>query len=143
MPKSRAEVSISANIERCWKFILDLKNIGLCLGILDEAKDIEDGSTLWVLKTQQATITRTKSVKASIKFKDPYRRIEWRALGENLSIDGSVELESMAKDKTKAIVELEIEIKGPLGIILNPMISAMINSRVETFSENIKNKLES
>jgi hypothetical protein len=29
MPKSKTEILINTDIERCWKFILDLKNIGL------------------------------------------------------------------------------------------------------------------
>jgi uncharacterized membrane protein len=142
MPKSKTEILINTDIERCWKFILDLKNIGLSLDILDEVKDLENESALWILKTQQATITKTKSVKASIKLKEPYKKVIWEALGENLSINGLIELESIAKDRTKAIIELDMEVKGPLGIILNPIISTMINSRVETFSKSIKNKLE-
>lgn len=142
MPKSRTEILINANAERCWEFISDLKNIGLSLDILDEVKNLEKENALWILKTQQASITKTKFVKASIKLKEAYKKVVWEALGEHLFMNGFIELISIAKDKTKAIIELEIKVKGALGMVLNPMISTMISSRVEAFSKNLKNKLE-
>ncbi|MEM3507272.1 MAG: hypothetical protein QW589_04025 [Candidatus Bathyarchaeia archaeon] len=79
MPKSKTEIMIDGAIGRCWKFLSNFKNVGLCLDILDEVKVLENESVLWILKTQQATITRTKFVKSSIKFKESYRKVVWEA----------------------------------------------------------------
>lgn len=59
-----------------------------------------------------------------------------------MTVKGAIELTSMGGDKTEARFELTMDIKGALGMVLRPMISSMIGSRVDVLAQCVKERSE-
>ncbi|MEM3522488.1 MAG: SRPBCC family protein [Candidatus Bathyarchaeia archaeon] len=141
MPSAETKVTINASLFKIWAFLNNLENIGKCLGVVDEVKLVNKNRARWILKSQQARVTRTKEVEAQFTMLEENKRIAWSAKGENLSIEGECELEPKG-NSTECKIKLTFEVLGVLGSILKPMISMTIKSRLEAFTQCIKENVE-
>jgi carbon monoxide dehydrogenase subunit G len=139
MPTAELITTVKARIGEVYSFLRDLKNIGKCLGIVEEVNLIGEEAT-WILKTQQARITRTREVKARYIILEENKRVVWEAKGGNLYIHGEFILK--ADEETEINTKLTFEILGPLGAILKPMISMTIESRLKSLIQCLKENVE-
>lgn len=141
MPSAETKIVINANLFKAWTFLNDLENIGKCLGVIDEVKLIDKNRAKWILKSQQARVTRTKDLEAQFTILEENKRIAWNAKGENLTIEGECELEAKG-ELTECKIKLTFEVLGVLGSILKPMVSMSIKSRLNAFTQCIKENIE-
>ncbi len=120
------------------EFLRNLGNLGRCLGIVEEVVE-EDGEARWILKSQQARITKSREVKA--RFTElGESHASWEAKGGALSIIGEYKLKQ-TDASTWLGAKLTFELSGPLGAIMGPMISMTIDSRLKGFLQCVKEGL--
>ncbi|MEM1546433.1 MAG: SRPBCC domain-containing protein [Candidatus Methanomethylicia archaeon] len=139
MPTAESKITVKAKVEEIYGFLRDLRNIGRCLGVVEEI-NLVDGEAIWILKTQQARITRTREVRAKYITLEENKRIIWEAKGGNLYIHG--EFIFKTNSEIEVNVKLTFEVLGPLGAILRPMISITIGSRLESLIQCLKENVE-
>jgi len=141
LPTAEAKTVIKADSPRVWAFLKDLKNVGYCLGVVEEVITVDGGRARWILKSQQARTTRTREVEAQFTVLEANKRIAWKTTGGNLTIEGDCELEPR-DGVTESKIKLTFDISGPLGAVMRPMISMTIDSRLEAFIQCLKGSLE-
>ncbi|MEM2126946.1 MAG: SRPBCC family protein [Candidatus Bathyarchaeia archaeon] len=135
MSTAEADIILDLPIERLRGFLRDLGNIGRCLGVVEDVVK-EGGQARWILKSQQARITRTREVRARFKELDE-NRASWEARGGALSISGDYQLEPR-DGSTRLKSRLTFELSGPLGAIMGPMNSLTIDSRLKGFLQCVR-----
>jgi len=139
MPITESEILLNVSSDKLKEILANLEFVGISLGIVDDVTIIDDKKAVWHLKSQQARITRTKTVEAKLLQVSP-REVVWEAKGGNLIIRGECSI-SDADNKSRLKIKLEFNLKGPLGAIFRPMISMTINSRLENFMNNLKEEI--
>lgn len=139
MPTAELTTTVKAKVGEVYGFLRKLENIGKCLGIVEEINLIGE-EAIWILRTQQARITRTREVKARYTILEENKRIAWEAKGGNLYIHGEFIIK--ANEETEINTKLTFEILGPLGAILKPMISMTIESRLKSLIQCLKENVE-
>ncbi|MEM4297139.1 MAG: SRPBCC family protein [Nitrososphaerota archaeon] len=140
MPTAQKTVSLKIQAQKLWSFLIDARNIGESLGVVEKTS-LAEGRVVWALKAPFSSITQTKTLEVSIDKIEEGRRMGWRAEGAHLMIQGACSLEPRGEE-TICEVTLTFEPKGALAPILRPMIEMNIGSRLEVFIKSLKERLE-
>lgn len=96
MPIAESEILLDVGSDKLKEILANLEFVGKSLGIVDDVTIIDDEKAVWHLKSQQARITRTKTVEAKLLQVSP-REVVWEVKGGNLIIRGKCSISDTDK----------------------------------------------
>lgn len=141
MPTAQKTVALRSKLEKVWKFLSDVENIGEALGVVEQTT-LEEGKSRWSLKSPFSIVTQTKTLDVVLTKAEEEKKVSWKAEGDHLTIEGKCSFESR-NDETICDIVLTFEPKGALSPILKPMMEMNIGSRLQVFVNSLKERLES
>ena len=151
MPEISKEIVVNAPLEQTWALVSDMARFSLCIPGCKEVKPISETEFDWKLETKVLRTTRKATARTrAVKMEPPTHsefvgegRLFERSNHYKLTITGTTDLETMAKDKTRIIFTGDVRASGLGGAIIEKVAAGQMDGLFAEFEENIKRALDS
>src|SRR5262245_19310712 len=105
---------ISTGIDRVYSELNDVGRIGYCVAGVKQVDVVDDTHSKWRIEQRIGFMARTFNLEAEITERRPPSHIGFRANGQDVEINGHVQLESLEPDRTSCEVLIDANVTGPL-----------------------------
>lgn len=137
MAKTEVDFEIAADADALQAFMTDPELVSKIIPFVESTD--EEGR--WVLKDQQSKVTQTKRLVPTLTVGSG-GRIEWVGKGEKLTVTLRMEVRPDKKACSKVKAELMMDIEGPLGVVLAPIISLNIRNQIDSIVRSLRDEFE-
>lgn len=130
MPTAETSVTIPTSGKETFERLRNLEFLTSTLKFVERQEVDEAGKVNWYLRFPMSTTTRTKNLELSMKVDEIRQEIRWEGVGQYITWRGFYRLEEKEPKVTSAYVKLEVEGKGPMASVINPMAALQIKNHL-------------
>jgi carbon monoxide dehydrogenase subunit G len=140
--ESSQEFEIRTELEKCWNFFLDLRNIGLCIPGCESVILLDSGIAQLKIKLKVGYLSRTFEIKAKLNEVQRPSRISFSGEGPDAEISGALDFSS-GEGSVKVKYGIEIKPSSVIGKTAVTMMGKdLVRKQASQFASCVKAKLE-
>jgi hypothetical protein len=130
MPTAEASVTIPASRKETLERLRNSEFLASTLKFVERQEVDKAGKVNWYLRFPMSKTTRTKNLELSMKVDEVTQEISWEGIGQYITWRGFYRLEEKEPKVTSAYVKLEVEGKGPMASVINPVAALQIKNQL-------------
>jgi carbon monoxide dehydrogenase subunit G len=140
--ESDVKFTVNAPLAKVWEVLSDLERLGRCLPMVEEVRVIRPGVAEWTLKLTLGPIAKTIKLKSKVVRQDPPVHASFKAEGQDLSLTGQVNLQSLQSGGTEVHYRFGLDARGSLSKIIENIARRRTEPLKEETVDRIRNALE-
>ena len=137
------KIDLNVPAEEAWNFLIDINKFSTCLPGIDEVKQIDDKTFEGLISAAVGPISGKFSFRSTIVESRPPEQMLVRTEGTDsvtkstVNADMTVDLKSVANDKTQMDYKADVKIKGRLGILGDMVLRATATLILQEFTRRL------
>src|ERR1044071_8265912 len=136
-------IDLNVPAEKAWEFLIDIDKFATCLPGIDEVKQIDDKTFDGIIASAVGPISGKFSFRSTIVESRPPEQMLVRTEGTDsvtkstVNADMTVDLKSVASEKTQMDYKADVKIKGRLGILGDMVLRATATLILQEFTRRL------
>jgi carbon monoxide dehydrogenase subunit G len=140
--KIEEEFEVASSIEHLYGELNDVGEIGYCIAGVKDVQVIDADHSRWKIEQRFGAIARTFDLQAEISERQPPERILFEARGQDVEINGSVQLERVSDEQTRCAIVIDVNAIGALVPLLEIFAKGPQRALIRKTVSNIRQRLE-
>jgi carbon monoxide dehydrogenase subunit G len=141
--KIQEAFEIAAPIDRMYREVLDVGEIGYCIAGVKEVEVISADESRWKIEARAGFMARTFNLVGRITERRPPELMAFSGKGQDIEISGHVQLTPASKSSTRCETVVEVVVTGPFAPLVDLMAKGPQQALIKQTIQNLRNKLES
>jgi carbon monoxide dehydrogenase subunit G len=141
--KIQEAFDIAAPIERMYREILDIGEIGYCIAGVKDVKVINADESEWKIEARAGFMARTFNLAGRITERRPPELMAFSGKGQDIEISGHVQLTRLTDNSTRCETVVEAVVTGPFAPLVDLMARGPQQALIKQTIKNLRNRLES
>jgi carbon monoxide dehydrogenase subunit G len=133
---------VGAPIERLYGVLNDVDEIGQCIAGVKEVVAVSDTESRWKIEARAGFMARTFDISGTITERRPPSYLAFKGAGQDVTISGFVELESIESRVTRCSAVVEAETSGALAPLVDLMARGPQQALIEQTISNLRRRLD-
>jgi hypothetical protein len=141
------KIDLNVPAEHAWNFLIDINKFSKCLPGIDEVNQIDDKTFDGVISAAVGPISGKFSFRSTIVESRPPEQMVVRTEGTDsvtkstVNADMTVDLKSVASDKTLMDYKADVKVKGRLAILGDMVLRATATLILQEFTRRLHKEL--
>lgn len=136
------QFDVDSPIGRVFDELNDVTEIGQCIAGFKAVQVLDATHSRWKFEQRFGAIAKTFDLEATITETQPPERIIFRATGQEVGINGHVNLQTLGAARTHCEVLIDVEVIGPLAALVEIFAKGPQKKLVTQTISNMRSKLE-
>lgn len=133
---------IAVSIERMYREINDVGQIGYCIAGVKEVTVVSDDESKWKVEARAGFMARTFNLNGRIVERRPPEYLAFSGAGQDVEIAGHLQLQPLAADRTRCEAVVEATVVGPFASIVDLMARGPQEQLIQETIDNLRRRLE-
>ena len=133
---------IAVPIDRMYREINDVGQIGYCIAGVKDVNVVSDDESRWKVEARAGFMARTFNLTGKITERRPPESLAFSGAGQDVTIAGHVQLQSLAPDRTRCETVVEATVVGPFASIVDLMAKGPQQALIQDTITNLRKRLE-
>jgi carbon monoxide dehydrogenase subunit G len=140
--KIQEAFEIAAPIDRMYREIIDVGEIGYCIAGVKEVKVIGADESQWKIEARAGFMARTFNLNGKITERRPPELLAFSGKGQDIEISGRVQLSPVSATRTRCETVVEAVVTGPFAALVDLMAKGPQQALIKQTIQNLRNRLE-
>lgn len=141
MMRIEERFDVACSPELTYQELNSVADIGQCIAGVQEITIVNSDESRWKLQVLAGFMAITLALDARITERQPYERIAFAAVGQDVSLTGHVKISSSAPLVSTCEVVIDADIGGPLGPLADVMAQGPQQALIAETITNIRARL--
>jgi carbon monoxide dehydrogenase subunit G len=135
------EFSVDRPIAVVFDSIGNVGEIGYVVAGVEDVKVVSEEESIWRIQVKAGILAQTLTLHGTILSRCRPNYLEFRAIGRNVVVSGSITLSEQSPSITHCRVAVQSEVKGRLASIVNLVARTTQRQLIDQTVRNFQNKL--
>jgi carbon monoxide dehydrogenase subunit G len=140
--KIEEQFTIAVPIERFYREINDIGEIGYCIAGVKRVDVISEVESKWTVEAKAGFMARTFNLDGRITERREPEYFAFAGTGQDVDVNGYLELEAVNGNATKCRAVIEAEVTGPFATIVDLMARGPQQQLIRQTIANLRDRLE-
>ncbi len=142
MPSASVTFDVNSPPETVFGFSNDLPRLGSLIPDVTQVDVVDDTTAIWTLVAKIGFVKRTIKMRTTITQMDAPKHASFLGTSDEMDLTGSVDLTPLPAGGTSVACALDAHGKGPLGKIIDGVLSDRLAKEAAGLAENLQELLE-
>lgn len=133
---------IAVPIERLYKEINDIGEIGYCIAGVKKVEVLSDTESRWTVEAKAGFMSRTFKLDGQIKERREHSYFAFAGKGQDVEVNGYLELSAKGLELTNMKAVIEAQVTGPFATIVDLMAKGPQQQLIRETINNLRTRLE-
>jgi carbon monoxide dehydrogenase subunit G len=140
--KIQEAFEIAVPIDRMYREIHDIGEIGYCIAGVKDVKVISADESKWKIEARAGFMARTFNLDGQITERRPPELMAFAGKGQDIEISGHVLLSAVSASRTRCETVVEVVVTGPFATLVDLMAKGPQQALVKQTITNLRHRLE-